>query len=570
MVRRLARKLDLKAYVPKLVICLRQGYTRSIFIKDFFAGVTVGIVALPLALAFAIASGVAPERGLFTAIVAGFLISALGGSRVQIGGPTGAFVVIVYGVVQHHGYQGLVLATLMAGLLLICMGLARLGAVLKFIPYPVVTGFTTGIALIIFTSQIKDFFGLATGILPADFLAKWWTYLRCLPTWNPNATAIALGSLLILLFFRRWFPRLPGAIVAVTVGAACVRVLHLPVATIGSVFGTLPRVLPHPALPVITLAEVRTLVPEAFTIALLAGIESLLSAVVADGMIGTRHKSNCELVAQGVANIASAVLGGIPATGAIARTATNIKAGARTPVAGIIHAATLLMCMFFLAPLASMIPLASLAAVLVLVAWNMSEIDHFIHLLRAPRGDVLVMLSVFGLTVLVDLTTAVQVGVVMAAMLFMKRMSDVTHIGGGILEEAMTDEEMHLDTEATRHKHVPPGVEVYEIDGPFFFGVADLLRDVLGHIEKPPRVFLLRMRHVPMMDASGIHALEQLQAKCRRQGTALVLSGVRAPVHRVLDQFGLTAEIGPDNVCSNIDHALKRAGDLAGRALKSI
>ena len=552
---------DWRAYIPKSIICFREGYGRKTFFKDLFAGVTVGIVALPLAMAFAIASGVAPERGLFTAVVAGFLISALGGSRVQIGGPTGAFVVIVYGIVQKHGYDGLALASLMAGALLILMGLARFGAVLKFIPYPVTTGFTTGIALIIFSSQVKDFLGLRVDHVPAAFFDKWIFFLEHLQAWNPFAVMIALGTLLILVYLRRVAPQFPAAIVAVVAAALAVKVFQLPVATIGSVFGQLPRILPAPSLPAFSLAKARAVLPEAFTIAMLAAIESLLSAVVADGMMGTRHKSNCELVAQGIANIGSIIFGGIPATGAIARTATNIKSGAQTPVAGMIHALTLFACLFFLAPLASLIPLACLSGILILVAINMSEFDHFRSMFRAPASDVMVMLSVFAITVLIDLTMAVQVGVVMAALLFMKRMSDVTEIGGLNLsaDDDRDEQTQAQDADATTKKKIPSGVEVYEINGPFFFGIADNLKDILSRIQKPPQVFILRMRHVPFMDATGIHALEEFYHKCKRQQTVLILSGVHDQPALALQKFELDIRIGRENIYDHIDKALTRA-----------
>lgn len=565
MLNRIKREFDPAAYIPKTLICLREGYTRQTFVKDLFAGVTVGIVALPLAMAFAIASGVTPDKGLYTAIVAGFLISLLGGSRVQIGGPTGAFVVIIYGIVQQYGYNGLAMATVMAGVLLVLMGLARFGAVLKFIPYPVTTGFTTGIALIIFSSQVKDFLGLQMDAPPADFFAKWWAYLRALPSWNPYAVILSLGCLFLLLRLRRTAPRVPAAILVVVLSAVAVKIFHLPVETIGTKFGAIPRTLPMPAWPAFEWEKIPLLVPQAFTIALLAAIESLLSAVVADGMMGTRHKANCELVAQGLANIGSIIFGGIPATGAIARTATNIKSGARTPVAGMIHALVLLLCMYLFAPMASRIPLAALAAILVLIAWNMSEFDHFIHMFRSPKSDVLVMLSVFGITVIIDLTMAVQVGVVMAAILFMKRMSDVTEIGGVSLSDEDEMDDMALqagDKDATSKKKIPPGTEVYEINGPFFFGVADRLKNVLSQIEKPPKVFILRMRHVPFMDATGANALDEFFNRCRRQGTALVLSGVQPQPRAVLENSGLANSFGRQNVTDHIDKALKRAEEL--------
>lgn len=421
-------------FVPKSVVCLREGYTRDAVLRDVTAGVVVAVVALPLALAFAIASGVPPERGLYTAIVAGFLISALGGSRVQIGGPTGAFVVIVYGIVSKHGYDGLVVCTLLAGIILIILGLTRMGALIKFIPYPVVTGFTAGIAVIIFSSQVKDFLGLRMGAVPPDFLEKWNAYSQAFGTLQWPTVAIAAGSLLVLMLWPKAWRLVPAPFVAMALATLAVQFLDLPVETIGSRFGGIPSSLPRPHWPAIPWAEMRELVSPSLTIALLAAIESLLSAVVADGMIGTRHKANMELVAQGVANLASPIFGGIPATGAIARTATNIRTGGRTPLAGITHAVTLLAVLAFAGEWAAKVPLAALAAILVMVAFHMSEWRSFAGLLRAPRSDVAVLLITFVLTVFVDLTVAVQVGVVVASLLFIRRMSEVTNI------EAMTAE----------------------------------------------------------------------------------------------------------------------------------
>jgi len=552
-------------FTPKLVVCLREGYGRKTFTADLFAGLTVGIVALPLAMAFGIASGVPPERGLFTAIVAGFLISALGGSRVQIGGPTGAFVVIVYGIVQKHGYDGLAVATLLAGVILMAMGLVRFGALIKFIPYPVTTGFTSGIALIIFSSQVRDFLGLRMDSVPAGFLDKWLAYFQHLGNWNPAALVLASGSVAVILLVRRVIPRVPGPIVAVVLASLAASALHLPVETIGTRFGGIPRLLPVPHLPHASFHTLRELVPEAFTIAMLGAIESLLSAVVADGMTGGRHRSNVELIAQGVANIVSVLFGGIPATGAIARTATNVRAGGKTPVAGIIHAATLGAFMFFLAPLASAIPLASLAAVLVVVAWNMAEVDHFRSLLRAPKSDVVVLLTAFLLTVLVDLTVAVEVGLVMASLLFMRRMSEVTEVQAILEDPSDEDSVVGLegrDPDATANKRIPAGVRVFEINGPFFFGVADKLKDTLDLIESPPKIFILRMRRVPAIDATGLHALEEFWTKCQRRGTRLLLSGLRDQPYEALAKSGLDVKLGRESLHRHIDQALAHAREL--------
>ncbi len=550
-------------YTPALVSVWREGrYGSADLTADVAAGATVGIIALPLAMAFAIASGVTPERGIFTAIVAGFLISALGGSRNQVGGPTGAFVVIVYGVVARHGYDGLVLATLMAGVILLIMAAARFGQMIKFIPYPVTTGFTSGIALIIFSSQVKDFLGLRMGAVPAEFVEKWEAYARHIADWNPAAFGVGAGSLALILLVRRLDRRIPGAIVAVIAASAAVWAFALPVETVGSRFGGIPRLLPAPSLPVISLARVRDLARDATTIALLAAIESLLSAVVADGMTGRRHRSDCELGAQGLANIAAALFGGIPATGAIARTATSIKAGARTPVAGMIHAAVLFLCLFALAPLAERIPLACLAAVLIVVSWDMSEHERFRHLLRAPKSDIAVLLTTFGLTVLVDLTVAVQVGVVLASLLFMKRMSEVTSAARGLFEED-EEESQSADPQSLSRRKVPEGVEVFEINGPFFFGVADTLQDALGTLEKPPKAFILRMRRVPAIDASGLHALDDFRQKCRRQGTALILTEVQYGPAQKISRMGLDAAIGREHIVPRLDAALALARKLA-------
>jgi SulP family sulfate permease len=492
------------------------------------------------------------------------LISAFGGSRVQIGGPTGAFIVIVYGIASQHGYAGLVTATLLAGVMIILMGLFRLGAIIKFIPYPVVTGFTSGIAVLILTSQLKDFFGLQMQAVPADFLDKIQEYARYAHTWTMSNTLVGLASLAGLALLRRFVPRLPGPIVVILATSCLCQLLVLDVATIGTRFGGIPSSLPSPQLPELSFGLVKQLIPAAGTIAILAAIESLLSAVVADGMIGGRHKADCELVAQGIANIGSALFGGIPATGAIARTAANVKSGGRTPIAGMVHAATLLAVMLMAAPLASAIPLSALAAVLVMVAWNMSEIDHFLSLLRAPRSDVGVLLTTFGLTVFTDLTVAVGVGLVLASLLFMKQMADVSNIRAITAEFDNGDDDLAelKDPNAIWTRDVPPGVEVYEINGPLFFGVADRVKDILHRLKRPAAVFILRLRRVPAIDASGLHALEELHGKCRREGAILLLSGVHAQPLNVLIRSGLADVIGMVNIFGNIDDALLRAREL--------
>ncbi|HVS30573.1 MAG TPA: SulP family inorganic anion transporter, partial [Thermoanaerobaculia bacterium] len=486
-------------FVPKSVVCFREGYTRETVTRDVIAGIVVGVVALPLALAFAIASGVPPERGLYTAIVAGFLISALGGSRVQIGGPTGAFVVIVYGIVAQHGYEALVVCTVLAGLILIVLGLARMGTLIKFIPYPVVTGFTAGIAVIIFSSQMKDFFGLRIGTVPADFMDKWVLYGENIRSIDPTTTAVALGTFAVLILWPKISRMVPGPFVAMVLATAAVQLFELPVETIATRFGSVPSSLPRPVLPHIPWHRFADFISPALTIALLAAIESLLSAVVADGMIGTRHKSNVELIAQGVANVASPLFGGIPATGAIARTATNVRTGGRTPLAGMVHAVTLMLILVFFGRWAAMVPLASLAAILVMVSYHMSEWRSFAGLLRAPRSDLVVLLLTFALTIFVDLTVAVQVGVVAASLLFMRRMAEITSIEGVTTELGDGTEDPDEITQVRRKKRIvrgreiPPGVEVYAVNGPFFFGAADKLKDVMSEISEPPKVFILRM-----------------------------------------------------------------------------
>jgi SulP family sulfate permease len=541
--------------------------------RDLIAGVVVGIVALPLALAFAIASGVPPERGLYTAVIAGFLISALGGSRVQIGGPTGAFVVIVYGIVTKYGYDGLVVITMMAGVILVILGLARMGALIKFIPYPVITGFTSGIAVIIFSSQLKDFLGLKMGAVPADFMEKWTAYAEHIHTINVSTALIGVGTLIVLIFWPRISHVIPAPFVAMLLATAVVQIFKLPVETIGTRFGAVPSSLPAPHLPSVPWSQMKELFSPALTVALLAAIESLLSAVVADGMIGTRHKSNMELVAQGVANIASPLFGGIPATGAIARTATNIRTGGRTPLAGMTHAITLLLILIFLGKWAAMVPLCALAAILVVVAYHMSEWQSFAGLLRAPRSDLVVLILTFALTIFVDLTVAVQVGIVVAALLFMKRMSDMTYVEGVSSEIRDPNEDPGEITESRRGKRfvsgheIPSGVEVYEVNGPFFFGAADKIKAVLNEIAEPPKVFILRMRYVPAIDATGIHALEQMAKKCRHDGTTMILTEIRQqPLRAIVRARKLELFGGRQNLAKSLDVALERAAQVLSTA----
>jgi len=551
--------------VPKLATTLR-GYTRDQLTADLIAGVVVGIVALPLAIAFAIASGVAPEKGLYTAIVAGFIISALGGSRVQIGGPTGAFVVIVYGIVQRYGVEGLTIATLMAGVILVAFGLARLGGAIKFIPYPVTLGFTAGIALIIFSGEVKDFLGLRMGPPPAEFIPKWRALLAHLPTANPWAVGLSAATVVIILLWPRVSRRIPGAFVALIATTALVHWGGIPVETIGSRFGHIDAGLPRPQIPYVTLDTAKHLIGPAFTIAMLGAIESLLSAVVADGMIGGRHRSNMELVAQGVANLTAPLFGGIPATGAIARTATNVKNGGRTPVAGMTHAATLLLITVVVGRWAALVPLATLAGILVVVSYHMSEWRSFRMEFRAPRSDLLVLLITFTLTVVVDLTLAIEVGMVLAAFLFMRRMAEVTNVS--VLTHEFTDptDDFEKDPNAVRRREVPSGVEVYEISGPFFFGAAEMFKERLAQVAGRPKVLILRMRHVPAIDSTGLAALRDLVRRCRTEGTRVLLSDVHAQPVAALERSGLLDELGEDEVTGNIDDALNQARRHLGLA----
>jgi SulP family sulfate permease len=553
-------------FVPKIYTVLKQGYGLADLRQDMVAGLTVAIVALPLAMALAIASGTTPDKGLVTVVVAGLLISALGGSRFQIGGPTGAFVVVVFNVIQTQGYDGLVIATLMAGAMLIAAGLFRLGTWIKYIPDPVVTGFTAGIAVIIFSSQLKDLFGLEMATVPADFLDKLGALWAARRTLDPANMAVALGALGIIIAVRLYAPKMPAFLVAVIAASAVAALLQLPIDTIGSRFGGIPASLPAPELPAVSWERLQELLPSAFTIAFLAGVESLLSAMVADGMTGRRHRSNCELVAQGVANTASALFGGLPATGAIARTATNIRSGARSPVAGVLHAAFVLLFMLFLAPLANYIPLASLAAVLAIVAWNMSERERFLHLLTGPWGDRLVLLLTFGLTVLVDLTVAIEVGVVLAAILFMHRMTEAVSIGAGarLIEEDLDDWARPQQDAYTQRAALPPGVEVFQLRGPLFFGAANRLTDAVDNIAGMPRVFILRMREVPLVDSTGAARIADFIRKCRRHGTALIVSGLQPQPRAILRQMRVLNGDADVQLAENFDAAVALARRTVG------
>ncbi len=553
-----ARASGWQLYVPKLFTVLRGGYRIGDLRHDLLAGVTVAIVALPLSMALAIASGTTPIRGLYTAIVAGLLISALGGSRVQIGGPTAAFVPVVFGVIAKFGYGGLLLCTLLAGLMLIAAGVLRVGTLMKYMPQPVITGFTAGIAVSIFLSQIKDLLGLQMGSVPAEFFARLGAYAQHLRDFKAQTIAVSCGSVLLIIAVRRWRPAWPGFLIAVTLATIACMALGLSAETIGSRFGSLSAQLPHFVVPHIPFDRTRELFPSSFTIAFLAGVESLLSAVVSDGMIGDRHRSNCELVAQGTANVACALFGALPATGALARTATNVRSGARSPLSGMFHALCLLLFMLVLAPWMSYIPLAALAAVLLIVAWNMAEIESFKHLMQGPIGDRLVLLLTFILTVMFDLTVAIEVGLVLAAFLFMHRMSEVVALESNVslLEEDADDS---VQTASSQRAQLPDGVEAYQVSGPLFFAVANRLDEVLNQFSRAPRVFILRMRLVPLIDASGVTALRQLLDRCAHRGTLLILSGLREQPLAILRQMGFHADAESLLLASDFNQALELA-----------
>ena len=549
-------------FKPKLLTILPE-LTPDRVMKDVVAGIMVGIVALPLAVAFAIASGVSPEKGLISAVIGGFLVSFLGGSRVQLGGPTGAFIVILYGIVQQYGINGLMLATIMSGVILMIMGFAQIGSLIKFIPYPVIVGFTSGIAVIIFSGQLKDFFGLTIKSVPGDFIGKWDAYAHNLHTFDLSSFMIGMIALLIIIFWPKISRKVPGSLIAIIVSTVMVQYFHLHVATIESRFGEIPSMIPSPSLPWFDFATIRQLIMPATTIALLGAIEALLSAVVADGMIGSRHKSNMELIAQGVANIITPIFGGIPVTGAIARTATNIKNGGRTPIAGIVHAITLLLIMLLFGRWAKLIPMPALAAILIIVAWNMSEIKVFQQLLKSPKSDVIVLLTTFGLTVIFDLTLAIEVGMLLSVVLFMQRMAGLTNVG--IVTNELTDQEEEDDPNTIVTRKVPEGVEVFEISGPFFFGAASKFKDAMHIVEKLPKVRIIRMRKVLSIDATGLNMMKELLNDCKKPGTKLILSGVHAQPLFALQQYGLYDDIGEENIFGNIDDALDRAREIIGQ-----
>ncbi len=552
-------------FKPKLVSTLKN-YDKATFMQDLMAGVIVGIVALPLAIAFGIASGVSPEKGIITAIVAGFIISALGGSKVQIGGPTGAFIVIIYGIIQEYGISGLTVATLMAGIMLVLLGVFKLGAVIKFIPYPIIVGFTSGIAVTIFTTQVADVFGLTFGDekVPGDFVGKWLLYFRHFDSVNWWNTLVSIVSIIIIAITPKFSKKIPGSLVAIIVVTLAVYLLKLYggvtcIDTIGDRF-TIQSELPDAVVPTLNWEAIKNLFPVAITIAVLGAIESLLSAAVADGVINDRHDSNTELIAQGAANIIAPIFGGIPATGAIARTMTNINNGGRTPVAGIIHAAVLLLILLFLMPLAQYIPMGCLAGVLVIVSYNMSGWRTFVALMRNPKSDVTVLLITFFLTVIFDLTVAIEIGLVIACVLFMRRVMETTEIS--VIKDEI-DPSRESDVEVhEEHLMIPEGVEVYEINGPYFFGIATKFEELMSRFGDRPKVRILRMRRVPFIDSTGIHNLENLCLMSQKDNITIVLSGVNEKVHGVLEKSHFYDLLGKENICPNINIALERAKQL--------
>ena len=543
---------------PKLVEAL-QTYTREDCIRDLTAGVTVGLVALPLAMAFGIASGVAPQAGLYTAIVGGFIAALLGGSRLQVSGPTGAFVVIVAGIIHDHGLSGLLMVTMMAGVMLLVLGFTGLGTAVKFIPRPVVLGFTNGIALLIASTQLKDFLGLDMAS-PSEFFERMWAISGSLGTSNPVALALGVMALTIIVLLPRWLPKVPGSIVALLAGTSAVALFHLPVATIGTAFGGIPSGLPEISVPAFRADLILPLLQPAFTVAVLAALESLLSAVVADSMTGDRHNSNAELVAQGVANIVVPLVGGIPVTGAIARTATNIRAGARTPVASVIHAITLLLVVLLLAPLAASIPLAVLAAVLFVVAWNMGEWREIPGILRLEGADIAVWMITFALTVMADLTIAVEAGLALAALLYIYRVTETTSVS-----VATPDYIAAGEVHSLQGKDVPLYVTILRIHGPFLFGTTDKLNDVAAAIESFNPIVILRLRNMTAIDATGLHALQRFSYQLRRSGRTLLVCGARHQPAKFLAQAAFVEEIGGENICPHVEAALARARELAPR-----
>jgi SulP family sulfate permease len=540
--------------VPKLFTCLKN-YSKEQFLKDLIAGIIVAIIALPLSIALAIASGVSPEKGLHTAIIGGFIISFLGGSRVQIGGPTGAFIVIVYGIIEKYGVAGLTVATIIAGVFLLLAGFLRLGSTIKYIPYPITTGFTSGIAITIFSTQIKDFFGLTISNVPSEFIPKWISYFESISTINYESLLIGVISLAIIILWPKVNKKIPGTLIAIIVATIATAALGLNIETIGSRFGNISAALPTFSVPAVNLKMIEDLIFPGITIAVLAGVESLLSAVVADGMIGGKHRSNMELVAQGTANIFSALFGGIPVTGAIARTAANVKNGGRTPVAGIVHAVVLLVIMLLFMPYVKLVPMSSLAAILIMVSYNMGEWEAFKKFLKTPKSDATVFIVTFTLTVLIDLVVAIGVGLVLACFLFMKRMADVTSV-----KSILDDEENENDlSDLLSEVRTPDDISYYEINGPFFFGAADKFVNVIKEISIPPKVLIIKMSKVPAMDATALDGLEKLKRICKRNKTEIILLQLQEQPYKTLEKAGFLEAVGMDNICENVEDAISRA-----------
>ena len=554
-------------FKPRLLSCLRN-YNRKTFIADIMAGIIVGIVALPLAIAFGIASGVTPEKGIITAIVAGFIISILGGSKVQIGGPTGAFIIIIYGIIQQYGFEGLTIATIMAGIFLILFGFLHLGTIIKYIPYPIVVGFTSGIAITIFTTQVKDLFGLDIANVPSDFIEKWQCYVANFSSADAWTSLIGILSVAVIVLSPKINKKIPGSLTAIILMTILALMLKqyagvTTIETIGDRFA-ISNSLPEAEVPELTWGTIKSLVMPALTIAILGAIESLLSAAVADGVIGDHHNSNTELIAQGVANLASPIFGGIPATGAIARTMTNINNGGRTPIAGIVHAVILLLIFLFLMPLAKYIPMACLAGVLVVVSYGMSGWRSFFALMKNPKSDVTVLLITFFLTIIFDLTIAIEVGLIIACLLFMRRMSETTDVR--VISDEINPDEEYSDMKLGNLEHltIPEGVEVYEINGPYFFGVGNRFEEIMATMGDRPAVRIIRMRKVPFVDSTGIHNLTNLCLMSQKEGIQIILSGVTEKVNSQLTKAGFCELVGNENICSHIDLALKRANEIVG------
>ncbi len=553
-----------KVFRPKIISAVKN-YDRKTFMADLMAGIIVGIVALPLAIAFGIASGVSPEKGIVTAIVAGFVISAFGGSRVQIGGPTGAFIVIIAGIIEQYGMQGLTVATLMAGVFLILLGILKLGTIIKYIPYPIIVGFTSGIAVTIFTTQIKDLLGMTMSTVPSDFIEKWIAYFQNLGSIDPWSAVLGLTSVAIIAVAPRFSKKVPGSLIAIIVVTIAALLLKnyagvTTIETIGDRF-SIEATLPQATVPVLSWEVIKSLVGPAMTIAVLGAIESLLSATVADGVIGDHHRSNTELIGQGLANIASPLFGGIPATGAIARTMTNINNGGRTPISGIIHAVVLLLIFLFLMPLAQYIPMACLAGVLVVVAYGMSGWRSFVALMRNPKSDITVLVLTFLLTIIFDLTVAIEVGLLCACLLFMRRMAETTDVRA-IYDEIDLNEDADMQKGNLEHLTIPQDVEVYEINGPYFFGAGNRFEDIMARYSNRPKVRIIRMRKVPFIDSTGLHNLENLCLMSQREGITIVLSGVVPKVEQVLKNNGFNKLLGEENICNHIDLALARAREI--------